>query len=1033
MISQWLDATIAAFSPHAGVRRQQARKILRTYQGAETNRLTSGKRPLNQSADQEALGPSGADSLRAWARMLVRDNAYAWGVVDTIVSSVIGTGIRAQSMYESKSGADKEKLNRARDRIWDEWCEVCDITGQFNFNEVQAIVQREIVEAGEVLIHLVDVPKRHDGILRPVPFALEIIEADRLASDKDTYTITRDSTEMKIIRGVEIDRAGRPVAYWVYPDHPNAPYSFNRTPIRLAAKNVVHLFRRDRVGQSRGISWFAPVLSWLRDLGIYVDNEIQASAVASCFTVAVKTETPISSMQPPTDYDTTDADGNQYEFLQPGMVMNLRPNESIESANPSRPNAQAGPWINLMLRGIAVGTGLSYEIVARDYSQTNYSSNRASQLEDRRRFRRWQQYLIAHLCQPVWDRFVEAAAMAGNKAFPEMHEILGDRRRCACVEWQPQSWEWVDPATEQAAAENSVRAFQSTYQDELAGKGANWRSVFRQRAKEEAMLKKLGLVSPAQETEADATATKKEADASMITAKKSGEEAKPPEAEAKPEPQQNGAPKKPFELPAKQEATQRCVLPTSDGELVEVQAEDAGIPGLVIHRSLDNDGWAITHASTGIALSVEEDIQTVKAIAKRIERIPVAWDRVHTASQFGTMNRDTQRQLLTAITIARADTCGAGSGSPKGFGKGNTCAVGGKGDGGTGSKTSKQDQQQAEDKLIGKPGDPIKDPYTPDVEHDEDGDGVTDSARVGVPAFSTPPPPKIPRLPNLTKKERAVESRFAEQYEKDPQGFVDDYTEMVMAKAKAKGEPPTFETDGVKDLSPDWNHDDLDKRMVLRHTNNTALHGTANAAAKHAFTQHLDTLKKGDMVLVTVGGCGAGKGYAMGADGDGKPFVPEAYGLKGKAKAVWDSAGDQNATENPWVLKELKKRGLKASYVFVHADPQVAWDSGFGVVARAHKKDNGRMVDSHVFADSYALGAKNHQAFYEKHKNDKDINFMFLENGKVPKKLDGIPPEALKIDRKKLRQFASDTIRKRPNTMASVLKGALSGDRIWGL
>jgi len=1016
MISQWLDATIAAFSPHAGVRRQQARKILRTYQGAETNRLTSGKRPLNQSADQEALGPSGADSLRAWARMLVRDNAYAWGVVDTIVSSVIGTGIRAQSMYESKSGADKEKLNRARDRIWDEWCEVCDITGQFNFNEVQAIVQREIVEAGEVLIHLVDVPKRHDGILRPVPFALEIIEADRLASDKDTYTITRDSTEMKIIRGVEIDRAGRPVAYWVYPDHPNAPYSFNRTPIRLTAKNVVHLFRRDRVGQSRGISWFAPVLSWLRDLGIYVDNEIQASAVASCFTVAVKTETPISSMQPPTDYDTTDADGNQYEFLQPGMVMNLRPNESIESANPSRPNAQAGPWINLMLRGIAVGTGLSYEIVARDYSQTNYSSNRASQLEDRRRFRRWQQYLIAHLCQPVWDRFVEAAAMAGNKAFPEMHEILGDRRRCACVEWQPQSWEWVDPATEQAAAENSVRAFQSTYQDELAGKGANWRSVFRQRAKEEAMLKKLGLVSPAQETEADTTATKKEADASMITAKKSGEEAKPPEAEAKPEPQQNGAPKKPFELPAKQEATQRCVLPTSDGELVEVQAEDAGIPGLVIHRSLDNDGWAITHASTGIALSVEEDIQTVKAIAKRIERIPVAWDRVHTASQFGTMNRDTQRQLLTAITIARADTCGAGSGSPKGFGKGNTCAKGGAGDGGTGGKSKKNDDEISK----------VENPYRPDVESDADGDGVSDAARVGVGGNDVPPPPAIPRLPNLTTRERQVEQGFVTMFEKHHEAMADDFLKMVIDNA-GDG-PPVFETDLAKELSPDWNDEDLKTQMKKRHLNNTALHQTANAIAKKAFIKHLDTLKEGDKVMITVGGCGAGKGYAIKQD-------PGLSKLKSQMSAVWDAAGDQNATENPWIQKELTKRGLKGTYLFVHNNPEVSWaHEKFGVAVRSNDESDGRMVDAYVFADSYALGAKNHYAFVQRNKGKAEFAYMDLSKSAtdgIITRPDKFPEAALKVDRHKLLAFALAKLAT-AKIHESARKGAAAGQRIWG-
>ena len=79
-----------------------------------------------------------------------------------------------------------------------------------------------------------------------------------------------------------------------------------------------------------------------------------------------------------------DEDGNVYDYLQPGLILRLKPHESLESANPGRPNANAGPWIGLILRGIATGTGLSYETVARDYSQTTYSANRASRSNPRR-------------------------------------------------------------------------------------------------------------------------------------------------------------------------------------------------------------------------------------------------------------------------------------------------------------------------------------------------------------------------------------------------------------------------------------------------------------------------------------------------------------------------------------------------------------------------------------------------------------------------------------------------------------------------
>lgn len=497
-VGSTIDRLIGIMSPGAALRRTQQRKTLeRMYAGAEANRLTNNKKPRNQAADSELLGPFGADSLRAWARALVRDNAYAWGVVDTIVSSVIGCGISAQSQVETPEGTDIEDINERRDGVWQEWCDVCDVNGRLNFAEIQQLAQREIVEAGEVLIHLVNTPaKKYRGIYRPVPFAIELIEADRLATEKDTYKI-RDNGNNRIVRGVELDDLGKPIAYWIYPEHPNSPYAGGRTtPERYDAADILHLYRIDRIGQSRGASWFAPVMSWLRDLGVYVDNEIQASAVAACFGVAVTTTGRAGSgLMPSTDSESTDDNGNQFEYLEPAMVVRLNPGESVESINPGRPNSASEPWINLMLRGIAVGTGLSYEIVARDYSKTNYSSSRTSQLEDRRRFRRWQQYMVGHMCHPVWDRFNEQAATAGVDGFPSMTELLADRRKVTAVEWQTPAWEWVDPQSEQTASDAALTSFQSTYQHELGQRGKNWRNVFYQRAKEEKLKRQLGLVT----------------------------------------------------------------------------------------------------------------------------------------------------------------------------------------------------------------------------------------------------------------------------------------------------------------------------------------------------------------------------------------------------------------------------------------------------------------------------------------------------------------------------------------------------------
>ncbi len=180
MIGVALDKAIGILAPAWQLRRMQARKLIRSYKGAESNRLNANVRPRNLPADLENSGKDGADMLRARARMLVRDNAYAWGVVDTIVSSVVGCGITAQSTFETSEGDDIENVNDARDKLFMEWCEVCDINGRLCLSEMQALAQREICEAGEVLIRVVKTPKKeYRGIYRPVPLALELIEADR--------------------------------------------------------------------------------------------------------------------------------------------------------------------------------------------------------------------------------------------------------------------------------------------------------------------------------------------------------------------------------------------------------------------------------------------------------------------------------------------------------------------------------------------------------------------------------------------------------------------------------------------------------------------------------------------------------------------------------------------------------------------------------------------------------------------------------------------------------------------------------------
>lgn len=324
---------------------------------------------------------------------------------------------------------------------------------------------------------------------------------------------------------------------------------------------------------------------------------------------------------------------------------------------------------------------------------------------------------------------------------------------------------------------------------------------------------------------------------------------------------------------------------------------------------------------------------------------------------------------------------------------------------------------------------PAKTPTAVDPHKDANNDGVTDIARVGVGGMMSPPPGGIPRLPNLNAEERKAETEFADHFTADPDGMADSFLK------EAKKNANVFETDAAKAMVPEWTRPDLPpdgkdpktgftilhpERAKARALLNTALHGTANAIVKKAFLKRLDEIEKMPeeqrKVLVTSGGVAGGKGSALKA----------SPALASSVAATWDAAGEANATENPWVLEECEKRGIKPTFLFVSADPKKTWP---GAVARA--KGIGRMVDAKVFADSYALGAKNFKAFHDKNKGRADFVFASSADGRATMTPE-MDPAATKVDADALYKHADDYMESQKKDLPPhIFAGGTAGRRIW--
>jgi hypothetical protein len=215
-------------------------------------------------------------------------------------------------------------------------------------------------------------------------------------------------------------------------------------------------------------------------------------------------------------------------------------------------------------------------------------------------------------------------------------------------------------------------------------------------------------------------------------------------------------------------------------------------------------------------------------------------------------------------------------------------------------------------------------------------------------------PFEMPRQPHLNAEERRWETEFVQSFSRDPRGMVKEYQSFV-------GDAHIYEVDLAKRCFPAYGRASkpaTDEERRVRAEGNVALHQVATAVAKLAFLERLEKLAElpdddpNKLVLVTTGGCAAGKGSLVDLLKVQQPDL--AFG------AVWDAAGENNALENPWILHECATRGIPAIFGYVHADPE---QKIHAVLGRA--LDQGRMVDIVPFAYSYVDGAKNMAAFLE--------------------------------------------------------------------
>jgi lambda family phage portal protein len=455
-------------------------KNKRNYEAAKMDRLSNNW--FNANANPEETDAPARPLLRARCRDLERNSEIIEAIISAITRNSIGNGLKVQARTELPDGTDNAELNSQIEKLWTDWSRArnCDIQGQLSLPDIQKmIIRRRKVDGGIFII------KNYDKTAK-IPFKLQVIEYDNLDTTK---AFPLNDSGILCINGIELDSNLKPIAYWFKQETYNVLVS---NSIRIEAIRVIHLFKKNRPGQIMGVSEFASVMKPIKDISDYVEAEVVAQRIAACFSLFVSTEDPqghfakvIAQMQ---------AEGEEVDdyisSIEPGIITRLKPGEDIKVAQPGRNSQTTKDFMEMELRLISAGVGLSYEAVSRSMKGVNFSSARQSYLEDRRTYQQEQQFMMDYFLYEVYTEFVISAVTNNQLNIPD---FWNNKNNYLAHDWIIPGWPWVDPVKEVTAAKEEIKAGLNTLAGVCAAHGKDYQDVLKQRAREQAFAQSLGL------------------------------------------------------------------------------------------------------------------------------------------------------------------------------------------------------------------------------------------------------------------------------------------------------------------------------------------------------------------------------------------------------------------------------------------------------------------------------------------------------------------------------------------------------------
>lgn len=464
-----LDRAVSYFNPAAGLSRATARTQLAAstmmfggqggYRGGRGDRAKRrGWFARARSANADMI--PGSDRLRAEQRDAAMNQPIAGAAINRKAIFTIGTGLMAIPSVDADTlgltPEQKEQWERKLSTDYDAYMASKDVDAErkatgYGIYGVQGIVQRGVDTSGDILALRV-MPENQPG--RRALTAWKLVEADRLRNppgvmDGAIYAQTGN----QIAGGVEVDAYGAPVAYWILKQHPGDLVQrpgFSLMPERIAAwdpvlnlPRVIHVYKKERPEQLRGVGMLATVIEQLGMISDLTDAELFAAVMSAMIAIVYKS--PGATAMPEPDFGEDGAamghnggpplDDRPGYKMEAGSVMEIDSDAEVEIKSPGRPNSAFAPFFQAIVQQIGAAIGIPAGVLMLLFN-SSYTASKAELEAFYLYVRAERAWLAGDLCDPMYLCFVAEKVARGDYAMPGFFKDPAIRAAWLGVNWR---------------------------------------------------------------------------------------------------------------------------------------------------------------------------------------------------------------------------------------------------------------------------------------------------------------------------------------------------------------------------------------------------------------------------------------------------------------------------------------------------------------------------------------------------------------------------------------------------------------------